>query len=257
MRQRKSDQHENLDINNYPNELDNIPLTHTQIENMISGYTLKFYPRKEMKVIERMKFDKMFLECFYESIVNNNLILKQEDHFSIYYKQNYDELLAKNVTGKYLDALKSRLFKAYPSFVRDIHFATFLKQRLVNDIVIYNMDLDIKKGIDILIIHDGLYYGIKLCAHTLSAIEAMQWKKHRHKTFDNVELIEMTKPINKKTQNCGSFCLYDQNDYQTILDIITNKLNPEVFTEPEKPIITDQEYEETDPEIQLSNFLKI
>ena len=93
--------------------------------------------------------------------------------------QDYDaqssikEILSTEANDKedIVRGIKARLFRSYPSLVRDLHFCLFLKERAKNDArVIYNIQIDTEIGIDILVEQGSTIYAINLFTPTARAM---------------------------------------------------------------------------------------
>jgi hypothetical protein len=85
--------------------------------------------------------------------------------------------------------------------------------------VIYNIDLDICEGIDLMIIKNNTFYALNLFTDTKRARMGRERKEYRHIPFENVNYIEF--PIN--LSNClkyGQFFLFDRPEYEHLMKIL-------------------------------------
>lgn len=220
-----------LDLNNYKgNMLDVIKLTSLTISDIVKDFTLINLKEHENNQIEKHNDFPRFIDTFYRYVYKNNTIPSQEKFFNIYIEENKSELGLMFETNKWgveeKLGLKHRIFKIYPSFIRDIHAAFLFKEKITkyfDDIrvkVIYNRELDNKENIDILIVKDERYFGLKLLTSTYNANKYKNEKICRHnEPFDNVEYIDV--PLSFNTcPKYGEIFLYGENDYIHVMNHI-------------------------------------
>ena len=95
--------------------------------------------------------------------------------------------------------------------MRDIHFAKLLIENELQYKVIYNTNLDVNKGIDILIIYNNKNYGVNLYTKTKRAFDGRLKKEKRHALYENIVYIELPVEFDayKKT---GDFYLYSKKE---------------------------------------------
>ena len=114
-----------------------------------------------------------------------------------------------------LQALQARLYRAYPSLVRDWHFALLVREQATTAEVLYNPQLDYEEGIDLLLQWQECLFGIHLYTDTWRAHRGRQRKQTRHTPFDNVHAVEL--PVNfRGSQPCGDFFLYGQRELRQL-----------------------------------------
>src|SRR5882757_6670072 len=117
-----------------PNYLDTTLLTFEEIELCCknSNYDLVFDREHRLDEVEKTPFP-MFNTLFYNETTRLSRIPTQEELWKAYLKlyPQYNDL-----PEHYHLALKYRCYKAYPSYVRDLHFALYLKSKSKNAKVI-------------------------------------------------------------------------------------------------------------------------
>jgi hypothetical protein len=127
----------------------------------------------------------------------------------------------QNNTKGWVEGIVKRIKRAYPSFIRDIHFAALMKKYLPEYEIFYDVKLDMTSDIDLLVIKDGIYYGVILYVLTDRAISQREHKTC--KQFANVNYIEI--PLQdgkaggtagKDYKNCGNFWLYNEKHIDII-----------------------------------------
>lgn len=205
-----------------PNEFSNlaleIKLNSAEIVNDIQNYTLSFIQEKNTTVEWNM-YLPMFVPAFYEFLLRTSKIPTQIEYYKNYLNINTIFFSENNFNHEIINAIKARVYRTYPSLVRDIHFTKFLSENLTNSSVIYNQSLDIKEGIDLLIINNNKYYAINLFTETNRAFHGRQKKTLRHTNYTNIKYIDV--PVDfKGSVKCGDFFLYGERE----MKIIINKL---------------------------------
>jgi len=207
-----------LEIDNYPNLLDHININTEEIFEQLKGFKLNFFNVRNSEAEWKISFP-MFLTPFYKFIYLNNSIIDQENYFQYYLSENKDYFSEKVFSQEIMEGLKARIFRTYPSLVRDFHFSVFLKENFKDAKIIYNRKLDIEEGIDILIIFNSNYFGINLYTNTTRAFIGREKKEYRHVNFDNVHYIEL--PVEfKGSVKCGDFFLYGEKEFNQIQTIL-------------------------------------
>jgi len=204
----------------YPSILDKVIQTYEEIENQIRNYRLRFIQVRDKDVEWGIRFPE-FIPCFYQYLQENNRILSQNEYWEYYLLSNKEFFSDKGFRESTMDGLKARIFITYPSLVRDIHFAKYIKHNLTEGEVVYNQKLDLEEGPDLLIIREHKYFGFNLYTNTTRGREAREKKKYRHVKFDNVKYIELLVNF-KDSVKCGDFFLYGENEYKRILTILEN-----------------------------------
>jgi len=202
----------------YPNLLTRIPLTHQAIENAIRSYDLSFPQSRESDVEWGMSFP-MFVDSFYSFIISKGQIPTQNDFWEYYLHTNREFFSNNGFEERIIIGLKARAFRTYPSLVRDVHFAKYLMVNMPLHEIIYNIDLDTKEGIDLIIIYNNRSWGINLYTDTRRAYIGRSKKVYRHVRFDNVDYVELPVEFHGSLK-CGNFFLYGETEFQRILTAI-------------------------------------
>lgn len=211
-----------LNTNDYGNFLDHLKLSSDEIYEMIEGYELEFPKEKNEESEWRTKFP-IFLYPFYKYIFLNGIIPRQNEFYEFYLKENKNHFEENKYSDEIMKGLKTRVYRAYASLVRDIHFAQYVKENFKDASILYNRELDTKEGIDLLIIYKSKNWGINLYTDTKNAHDARVKKEHRHIKFDNVNYVEL--PVNFfDCTKCGKFFLYGENEYKKVHEKIINQI---------------------------------
>jgi hypothetical protein len=208
----------NLSIKDYPNFFDHFSITPVEIEDQIVAFPLLFLKERNKMVEWKIQFP-MFLHAFYKFLWENKKVPQQEEYFNFYLEINKVFFEKNNYSEKIITGLKARIFRTYPSLVRDLHFASYLNHHFTEVKIIYNRTLDIRDGIDVLVIYKNKFLGVNLFIDTTRAIIGRQKKINRHSTFQNVTYIDL--PVDfKDSTKCGEFFLYGKNEFEKIVGLI-------------------------------------
>jgi hypothetical protein len=202
------------------NILDQFPVTSDDIEKQISGYSLEFSQTRNQRVEWGMAFP-MFVPPFYQFIrENNGTIPTQEEYWLFYLEENEDWFNENELTAELLEGLKARVYRSYPSYVRDIHFAKYLQDNATDIEVMYDIQLDIEEGIDLLIVKKGIPYAVNLYTDTQRANSARKKKTFRHKNYTNVVYVELPIELDDNHKH-GKFFLYGKRELDDLLTKLT------------------------------------
>ena len=197
-----------IDISKYENLLDKIELSSNNVLDQILGYPLVFDNYKNDEVEWKVKLP-MFLDSFYPFVLKLSKVPTQEELWVHYLTLIPNEL--KNRGDDFLRGIKARLYRSYPSLVRDLHFSLLLNESSKHSEIIYNRDLDVKCGIDVLVIFKGINYAINLFTPTKRAYIGRNKKTHRHSMYENIVDIELPVKFNDEHKH-GDFFLYGNQE---------------------------------------------
>jgi len=207
---------------NFENLLDKIEITSSDIFNTVYKYDIPIWDIRLEEIENDYKLP-MFIHSFYSYILKYQVIPTSDEFFTYYKELNKDFFKANHYSSYLMIGLQARCYRLYPSLIREFHFTKIVQECLTNKYkVIYNIDLDVREGIDMMIIKDNNFFGINLFVDTYYSKVARGNKKTRHTTFDNVTYVDS--PILLKaidTIKCGNFVLYGYNHYHELI----NKLN--------------------------------
>ncbi len=204
---------------NYPNLLPNISLTSAEIKEAVTNYSLTFSQERNKEVEWGIKLP-MFVDAFYDYIVTKEEIPTQEAFFEYYLEFNkpfFDNLNRPDLES----GIRARAYRTYPSLVRDVYFNKYIEERLGSQCqIIYNTQLDIEEGIDLMIITRGNNYGICFFTQTRRAYQGRAAKTHRHTLFDNVKYVEMPVAFQGSVK-AGDFFLYGEKEYNELYALLS------------------------------------
>jgi len=202
----------------YQNIFDYISMSSEIIRNTIKKYPLEFINIKNATAEWKIQFPP-FIKTFYKFLYSKHIIIEQKELYNLYKVENKDFFKENNFDRTILEGLKARIYRTYPSIVRDFYFNTLVKESLKEAFILYNTKLDIEEGIDLMIGFKGQFYAINLYTKTYRSFTGRKKKEIRHEKFKNVKYIEM--PVDfKGSEKCGDFFLYGEKE----LDIIKSYL---------------------------------
>lgn len=179
----------------------------SEVAEQVSCYPLDF-PQVRNEVIEKKMEFPPFIKAFYGFLFHDGNVPTQQDFFDYYIETTHDanvDFVKKD--SNLLYALRARMFRTYPSLVRDLHFNKLVQETFCNCEVIYNMDLDYKYGIDLMVSRGPQHCAVNLYTETRRGMFFRGKKAHRHIPFQNVIPIELPVNLNNGIR-CGEFKLY-------------------------------------------------
>lgn len=208
----------NINLDDYPNLLDEISISLNELKTQIKPYHLIFDGYKHKEVEWGMTLP-LFLDSFYDLVISKQKVPTQHELWEIY---RHHELVKIHLKSNDLErGIKARLNRTYPSLVRDLHFAIYLREMAQSSKVIYNKKLDVEVGIDILLVFKGRYYGINLFISTRRSKLGREKKKFRHKKVANVINIELPIELNENNR-WGDFYLYGDQQLSLLREEFRN-----------------------------------
>jgi len=200
------------------NRLDKIRLSSTQIEEQITDYSLSFPSTRRRDVEWGMKLP-MFVPSFHKYVIGRGVIPRQNEFWELYLSDNESDSQIRRLSPEQREGLKARVYRAYPSLVRDIHFALLLRESGKFDEVVYNEDLDIIQGVDLIVVKNGDTFAVNLYTNTRRAHRGRSKKQFRHEELKEVKNIEL--PISfRGSKQCGAFFLYSSRELEKLEELI-------------------------------------
>lgn len=204
----------------YQNFLEKINLSSKTIEQQITPMKLTFLVQKDHE-IEWKTMPPMFIYSFYNFIANHNRVPTQAEFWNFYCHENKTNFSDK--VKKSFRALQARAFRAYPSFVRDVHFYYILAESQMFDRVFYHPEVDVKYGIDFIVRYKDKNFGVNCYIDTPRSHQGREKKQFRHEKIKKLILINL--PVNfKGSKKCGQFFLYSQRELIQLLKILDENI---------------------------------
>lgn len=207
-----------FDLQHWDNLLDRILLDSKQIRAQITHYSLCFLPFIH-EVVEWKTAFPMFVDAFYAYILVNERVPAQDEFYEHYLRFNADFFRNNSFDDKMEKGLKARIYRAYPSLVRDLYFGKYLSEEWIDASVLYHPRLDVEEGIDMMIVYRHVYFAIHLFTDTIRANRGRDRKQSRHKLFENVCYLQLPVRFNGSVQ-CGEFFLYGAEEMKLLQQCI-------------------------------------
>jgi len=199
----------------YPNLLDKINLTSLEIVEQTKSFKLVFSRIKDKRVEWGMQLP-MFVPAFYDFIIQNGKVPSQVDFYNHYIMSNSDFFHSGTFDKSLFPAIMARAYRTYPSLVRDVCFNKYVQEHISGYSVVYNIDLDVSEGIDLMLSQGDNHFAINLFTQTNRAYAGRAKKAYRHTPFENVKYIDFPVNFNGSYQN-GDFFLYWDAEYQQLI----------------------------------------
>lgn len=133
------------------------PLTEVEAYERFMGRQTLIFPAVKDPSAE-FSSPPAFLDVFYSYCG----LLSQEELWWHYYSTHRDTLLALRYNDRpvSIPALEARVYRAYPSLVRERHLYLLLNDRGGFDAVVRTNDLD-KRGVDYLVVQGSQAFGVR------------------------------------------------------------------------------------------------
>ncbi|MDZ7334535.1 MAG: hypothetical protein ONB32_05185 [candidate division KSB1 bacterium] len=196
--------------------MEKIPLSTQVIETQLQSMKLAFFMEKDDQ-IEWKTMPPMFIYSFYRFIAKFHRLPNQAEFWQFYLDEN-QSLFSEQIKS-HLSALQARAFRAYPSFVRDVHFYYILAESDYFDQVLYHPEIDVKYGIDFIIKYKHQYFGVNCYISTPRSFQGREKKRFRHEKLSRLVLVDL--PVHfKGSKKCGPFYLYSQRELNQLIAIL-------------------------------------
>ncbi|MDF2879957.1 MAG: hypothetical protein K0R54_514 [Clostridiaceae bacterium] len=218
-------------INNRLIEIKEVSFDIKAIEDNISKIKYKGQGLIKDKFVENAQLPSI-AKVFYESIFMRK-ILTPETLFKEYLFKNFintdnDTYKLKGTEKTYSgQGIKARVYRAFPSLLRDFHFYVLCFNSKIFENIKYSFITDTQDGIDIMVTYKGENFGISLFVDTA---RSMQFKKKKYKRHDYSCLKEICIGINPfdKSTYMGDFALYNKTHIEYLINEIEKQLSDNV-----------------------------
>lgn len=150
------------------------------------------------------------------------------------YLRNYfnpvdDENIQLKETGTILNkkGVIARVYRAYPSLVRDFHFYMLCSESKKFQTVQYSLNNDYKKGVDLTIKYKNVVFSIALLVDTKRGNDFKHKKYSRHNYNGLHEICVRINPFDESTR-VGQYSLYNKSHLELMIkemDLIVHNLH--------------------------------
>jgi len=220
---------QNIKLETYKNQIDLISIPSEKIEKQIQNLKVRFLPNKSKKIEDKVKIPS-FVKVFLYYINKKNKLPTQEEFAKLFLQattKNDKYYTPKNFEEK--KALKARIYRVYPSLIRELHFIRKIYEDDFFEETIYNFELDLRKGFDLVVKTGKVYYGLKIFVSTRRSHMYLDKKKYRQD--NDVELYKLNVPFNFKDRpknNKSDIFLYEDEDIKNIYGQIIKHLSKNI-----------------------------
>lgn len=206
----------------FQNFMEKISLSTQAIESQLQFMKLAFFMERDEQM-EWKTMPPMFIYSFYRFVATYQRIPTQAEFWQFYLHNNQAKF-TDQITS-HLSALQARAYRAYPSFVRDVHFYYILVESQWFDRVIYHPTIDVKYGIDFIVQYRQQYFGVNCYISTPRSFQGREKKQFRHKKLSRLVLIDL--PVHfKGSKKCGPFYLYSQRELNQLVALLNQHQSP-------------------------------
>lgn len=147
-----------------------------------------------------------------------------EELFHLYLKQHFnvsDSLCQLKSTSKSysIKGLKARIYRSYPSLIRDFHFYLLCYESKLFEKVYYSLNADFKEGVDVRVTYKGKNIAVALFVETKRSQSYKKKKYNRHKQLTIPEVCITINPFDKANY-VGDYALYQTSHIQQLVEQI-------------------------------------
>lgn len=207
------------------NEGSIILLSSKEIEDQIVNYELIFSQIRDQRIEWKIPLP-MFLDTFEKIFDESNRIPTQAEFVDGYFSDNSLSLqnILSNPSLKM--GLEARLRRTYPSFVRDAHLGSLLREKGLA--VKKDRDLDVLGGIDFTIEYKGQAFYIHCFTSTRYGRYGRRVKEKRHE-FKGIHLDVEMNFDSDLVKRVGDFRLYSEKHVEKIIEAMDSELKKQTF----------------------------
>jgi hypothetical protein len=197
-----------------------------ELELQVSKYSYGGNKRIKNPLVENAVFPP-FIQVFYYLFYRKLCIPAEKEFCDTYIEwlggSNSDEFIKIEGVEYPVFDLKSRMLRAYPSLIRDLHLYYLLVESEHFTKVEYSLYTDYYEGLDIKLTYKDAVYFLSVYIKTIRGIVYKEKKTQRHDydTYKEVRLgVEFASL--KKT---GEFYLLQKEHISLILELINNQID--------------------------------
>lgn len=169
-------------------------------------------------------------KTFYQTIFHYGLPTP-EQLISMYFLKHKSDETEDTIQFKGSDqyfskvGVEGRIYRTYPSLIRDYHFFLSCQEMNRFDDVFYSFRRD-QDGVDTVIKYKGQIFAIALFVDTPRSRSYKKKKYNRHKALDIPEICVMINPFDKST-HVGDYALYQDYHLYNMVKEMESILNKE------------------------------
>lgn len=195
-------------VNNEIVKVQKVEFDIDRIENNISQMSYEGMGLIRDKKVENGKLPSI-AKTFYEKIYTRE-IPSPKTLFNEYISENFevkDSICIYNNVTYNLEGVRARVYRTYPSLLRDFHFYILCYNSNLFDMVEYSFLTDMTEGIDLTLTYKGEKFGVSLFVDTK---RGNHYKNKKYKRHNYEKINEICLAINPfdKSNRIGEYSLY-------------------------------------------------
>lgn len=213
-------------VNNEVIEVKKISLSSRKIESIVTE--IPYHGNKLIKdmIVENSRLPSI-AKVFYHMVYQNQFPTPEQlfiAYFQCYFEKENEQYchLLQQSQSLSIDGIKARVFRAYPSLLRDFHFYLKCNESQQFESVLYSLDNDTKNGIDISIQYGGIIYYISLMVNTKRSMDFKSKKYQRHLYDLEKEILIPIDPFDRRFY-IGDYALYHDQHIDYLIEQIKKK----------------------------------
>jgi len=195
-------------------------LSSKEIEGQIRNYKLNFIGILDERIEWGMRFP-MFVDTFDKLVQVSGHIPSQEEFVERYFRDNSSKLSSVLSNERLKRALEARLRRTYPSFVRDVHFCSLLREKNLQ--VSHNRDIDVARGVDHIIQYKGKTFYVHCFVGTRRGKFGRRVKERRHR-FTGAHIDVVLNLGAESAREVGDFYLYSEKHVENVIQEMEARL---------------------------------
>jgi len=214
--------------NNHIRQVCDLSLTVAKLEDIICKYPYNGEKRVKDQLVENSQLPPIALS-FYSYIYEHDTVPSPETLIEQYLSQSYFDVRVDgrvNVTyqGKTIDVLHegliARIYRTYPSILRDFHFYLQCVESGYFQAVKYSFQDDFCNGIDIKVQYNNKWFNVALMQNTYRSLFFRNKKKNRHESREKEQPLINIELDQFKSKRCGDYNLYTPQHIKLLFDRI-------------------------------------
>lgn len=199
-------------------------LSPREIEDQIREYRLRFIDAVDSQIEWGTRLP-MFIDTFNRLLQANGRVPSQDDFVKEYFEENSAALNSLISDPGQRIGLEARLRRTYPSFVRDVHLASLLRERGLQ--VSRSREADVTKGVDHIIQYKGRTFYVHSYVGTRRGKLGRRIKNRRHE-FRGIHLNLVLDLGAASAKRIGDFYLYSEMHVDSLIRDMKKSLKPDL-----------------------------
>lgn len=206
------------------------PITSKEVEQSIRSIRYQGQGLQKDEAVENAKLPSI-AQTFYEHLFVYGIPTPEqliETYLRKYFLLTEKHCKLPNSSSLYsIEGVKARVYRTYPSLLRDFHFYLLCCESNLFEKVYYSLESDLREGIDLRVTYQGQHFAVALFVQTPRSKSYKQKKYFRHQPLNIPEICLEIDPFDKQNY-VGDFALYQPSHVQLLLERIQSHLSNSV-----------------------------